>query len=155
MLTTQPRALEKPVRRPSAVLILLIACLPLLAAAGCAAPQLDLTALFPADVGGFTRTAGPGIDEEAGVDVAVYEAPEGVVTLRVRQVAEEQVERALAELPPNAADAGPDPALGERQGVFFTFAGQFHAAWANGDWVFVLSADTDLARRAFLASYSY
>jgi|GEM_PF-821147 len=143
-----------PVRRPLTVLVLLAACLPVLLT-GCAAPELDLNALFPAEVGNFTRTAGPGIDEETGVDVAVYEAAEGTVTLRVRQVATEQVERALATLPPSATDVGPDPGLGQRDGVFFTFASQFHAAWANGDWVFVLSADTDLARRAFLASYSY
>ncbi|HQA66847.1 MAG TPA: hypothetical protein PK801_00875 [Aggregatilineales bacterium] len=141
-------------RRSPILLILLAACLPVLVT-GCAVPELDLNVLFPAEVGSFTRTAGPGIDEETGVDVAVYEAAEGTVTLRVRQVATEQVERALATLPPSATDVGPDPGLGQRDGVFFTFASQFHAAWANGDWVFVLSADTDLARRAFLASYSY
>lgn len=136
---------------PLAVSTLLLTLL----AAGCAPPALDTSALFPEQVGEFARTSGPGVEAETGVDVAVYEAPEGVVRLRVRQVAEEEIAPALAGLPPAATDVGPDEALGQRQGTFFSFGGEYHAAWANGDWVFVLSASSDYSRRAFLASYSY
>lgn len=136
---------------PLAVSTLLLICL----AAACAPPALDTSALFPEQVGPFARTSGPGVEAETGVDLAVYEAPEGAVRLRVRQVPQEQVGPALAGLPPGATEVGPDEALGQRQGTFFSFGGEYHVAWANGDWIFVLSAPTDYLRRAFLASYSY
>lgn len=142
-------------RQPHPLTLLILTALMLLAA-GCApAPELDSAALFPAQVGNFTRSSGPGIEAGTGVDVAIYEAAEGAVTLRIEQVPEGQAEVALSELPATATDIGPDAALGQRGGVFFTFGGESHAAWTNGDWVFVLSASTDLARRSFLASYSY
>lgn len=132
-----------------------IILLALTLAACTSTPQLDTSALFPAQVGGFTRVSGPGIDADTGVDVATYEAAEGSVVLHVKQMPEGQASAALGELPPSATDIAVDPALGQRQGVFFSFAGESHAAWSNGDWVFVISATTDLARRSFLASYSY
>lgn len=134
-------------------LLLLLA----IAAAGCAAapPELPADALFPATVGEFTRVTGPGVDPESGLDVAVYESPAATLTLYVKQMPEGQAEAALSGLPPDATEVGPDPALGQRQGVFFSFGGEYHAAWGNGDWVFVLSAETDYGRRAFLASYTY
>lgn len=140
--------------RKLAILIALV--LAALALAACSStPQLEASALFPPQVGGFTRMSGPGIDADTGVDVATYEAAEGTVVLHVKQVPEGQASAALGELPPAATDIVVDPALGQRQGMFFNFAGEFHAAWSNGDWVFVTSATTDLARRSFLASYSY
>lgn len=123
--------------------------------AGCAPDAFDTTQLLPAEVGGFVRTDGPTYDADGGVDLAAYDGEPGAVTLRIRQVDPEQVDAALSGLPPGATEVGTDPALGERQGVVFSFADEFHAAWANGDWVFILSATTDDARRAFLASYGF
>lgn len=122
---------------------------------GCAPPAFDTGQLLPAEVGDFARTEGPVYDAESGVDVAAYRGEPGAVTLRVRQLDPDEVETALSGLPTGATEVGSDPALGEREGVFFSFAEEYHAAWANGDWVFILSATTDDARRAFLASYGF
>lgn len=122
---------------------------------GCLSAGVDRETLLPPKVGSYMRTSGPVVEAETGVDVATYQGPEGAVTLRVKEVGAEQVATALTGLPPLATDVSPDPGLGQRQGVFFTFADEFHAAWGNGDWVFVLSASTDAARRAFLGVYGY
>jgi hypothetical protein len=136
--------------RPAGVLLALGLLL-----AGCAPPAFDTAQLLPAGVGDFARTEGPAYDAESGVDFASYSGAQGGVTLRVRQVDPDEVETALAGLPAGATEIGDDPALGERQGVFFAFSDEYHAAWANGDWVFILSATSDEARRAFLASYGF
>lgn len=122
---------------------------------GCIAADIDPGLLFPPEVGGFLRTSGPAREAETGVDVALYQGPEGAVTLRARRVGAENVEAALSGLPPLAAEVGPDPGLGQRSGVFFSLGEEAHAAWGNRDWVFVLSASTDAARRAFLGAYGY
>jgi hypothetical protein len=118
-------------------------------------PRFSIEDLFAGQVGSYLRMSGPAIEAETGVHVGVYAGPEGSVTLRVRQVGEDRVRDALAVLPPLAADVVSDPALGVREGTFFTYGGEYHAAWGNGDWVFVLSASTDAARRAFLAAYGF
>lgn len=134
--------------------IALIIALGLLAA--CGPPPVDLAEIMPPEVGDFERTSGPALEADTELTFATYEAPElGAVVLRASQVGEEQVDAALAELPPQAEEVGEDEALGEREGVFFTFGGEFHAAWGNRDWVFILSADSDAARRAFLAWYGF
>jgi len=124
--------------------------------AGCqverAAPLNDL---FPAQVGQYVRTQGPSPDPATAVDQAAYEGPDGVIMLRVKRVGKDQVPHALSQLPPAATDIRSDPTLGERQGKFFTFGGQYHAAWGNGDWVFILSAPTEAARVAFIAGYGF
>lgn len=131
-----------------------LAALALLAA--CGPPPIDLEEIMPPAVGDFERTGGPALEADTGLTFATYEAPElGSVILRARQVGEEQVAPALEELPPQAEEVGQDEALGEREGVFFTYGGEFHAAWGNRDWVFVLSADSDPARRAFMAWYGF
>ncbi len=139
-------------RLPRRGLFLLILALLLVS---CAPPAFDTAQLLPEAVGDFVRTDGPIYDAESGVDVAAYSGGQGGVTLRVRQVDPDEVQTALAGLPAGATEIGDDPALGEREGVFFAFSDEYHAAWANGDWVFVLSATTDDARRAFLASYGF
>nr|MBN1229614.1 hypothetical protein [Anaerolineae bacterium] len=111
--------------------------------------------MFPAEVGDYLRTTGPSVEAGSGVDLASYEGPHGVVTLRIRQVASEQVEAAVNTLPSGATGVGYDPGIGSRDGVFFSYGGEFHAAWANQDWVFVISASTDTARRAFIAAYGF
>jgi hypothetical protein len=116
------------------------------------APNEDL---FPPQVGEFLRTSGPGPDPVSGVDQSIYEGASGIVILRIKQVGEEKVQAALAELPPTATSIGYDPALGQRNGQFFLFNQEFHAAWGNGDWVFVLSSSTEAARLVFLSAYGY
>lgn len=134
------------------VILLLISA----AVSGCAVEDAEpLDELFPGQVGDFLRTSGPGLDPETGVDQAIYEGPAGSVLLRVRRVGAEQVPAALSELPPTAANVGYDSALGQRDGVFFTFANEYHAAWGNGDWVFVLSGSSEAARITFLSLYGY
>lgn len=126
-----------------------------LALVGCATAGVPLDDLFPPQVGEFLRTGGPSPDPATSVDWAIYQGPEGAVTLRIKRVGRSQIEHALSELPPMATGVGYDPALGQREGVFFTFASEYHAAWGNGDWVFILSASTEAARAAFLASYGF
>ncbi len=122
---------------------------------GCLSTEIPLDDLFPGQVGDFLRTSGPSLEVGADVNVATYIGSQGAVTLRIKQVGRDRVDEALSRLPPNSTEVGYDSALGLREGTFFTFANEYHAAWGNQDWVFVLSASTDLARRAFLASYGY
>jgi hypothetical protein len=137
--------------RFSGLLIVLIMAL----ASGCITEQAPADQLFPAQVSSFVRTTGPNHDPQTNVEQSTYESTDGRVTLRVRQVGKENVSTALATLPPGAENVGYDPMLGQRDGVLFTYAGEYHAAWGNGDWVFILSASTDLARVNFLASFGY
>ncbi len=124
--------------------------------AGCVQSELPLSDLFPPAVGDYLRTDGPSPDTaNPDVQVAVYQGPAGSILLRLKQVGRDQIEHALSELPPLATDVGYDTALGQRDGVFFTFGNEYHAAWGNGDWVFVLSASSAEARAGFLASYGY
>lgn len=140
-------------RRIWVVILLLISAATLSA---CAVEDAEpLTELLPGQVGDFLRTSGPGVDPDTGVDQAVYDGPAGSVLLRVRRVGADQIPAALGELPPTAANVGYDAALGQREGVFFTFADEYHAAWGNGDWVFVLSANSEVARITFLSVYGY
>lgn len=123
--------------------------------AGCEADEAPMDELFPGQVADYLRTSGPAYDPETGVDQAVYTGPQGTALLRIRRVGADQIDAALSELPPTATAIGYDPALGERDGVFFTFADEYHAAWGNGDWVFVLSAPTEASRLAFLSGYGF
>lgn len=134
---------------------LLLAVLAALLLAGCEVADIPSSELFPGSVGDFLRVSGPTPDTTAGVEQAVYQGPAGSATLKVRWVGEENVSHALSELPPTATDIGYDAALGPREGVFFTFADEYHAAWGNGDWVFVLSAESTDGRTSFLAFYGF
>ncbi len=138
-------------RSVSACLVLTVALL-----IGCVVDESTPADLFPGQVGEFLRTGGPSprVDVQ-DVDQATYQGPSGAVTLNVRRVGAENVSPALEGLPLTATAVGYDEALGQRQGVFFTFGDEYHAAWGNGDWVFVLSASTPAARAAFLGSYGY
>ena len=130
--------------------------LSLLLLAGCVSDDsAPLNDLFPPQVGDFLRTSGPAPDPVTGVDQATYQGGAGSATLRIRRVGAAQIDHALSELPPTATDVGYDAALGQREGVFFTFGEEFHAAWGNGDWVFILSAGSPSSRVAFLNTYGY
>lgn len=123
---------------------------------GCAETELPSNDLFPPSVGDYLRTDGPSPDTaNPDIQVAVYQGPAGSVLLRIKQVGRDQVEHALSVLPPLATEVGYDPALGQRDGVFFSFGNEYHAAWGNGDWVFVLSASSAEARASFLVFYGY
>jgi hypothetical protein len=111
--------------------------------------------LFPPQVGAFLRTSGPGPDPETGVDKATYGGTGGEIRLSIKRVGADQIQHALGELPSTATSVGYDPALGQRSGVFFTFGDEYHAAWGNGDWVFVLSAPSEADRLTFLNAYGY
>jgi hypothetical protein len=137
-----------------ATLLALLAAI-LLTACDNKEPTIPMDDLFPAQAGEFLRTSGPGPDPVTGVDQAVYEGASGIVILRIKQVGADNVDHALSELPPTATDIGYDAALGQRSGVFFLFNEEYHAAWGNGDWVFVLSASTETARISFLSTYGY
>ncbi len=121
----------------------------------CGTPQADPDQLFPAIVGGFSRASEPIADPNTDVQMATYTGPSGSVLLRARWVGEENTAAALAGLPAGAIDPGYDEALGVRDGVFFALGNEVHAAWANGDWVFILSTTEPAARREFLAAYSF
>lgn len=126
------------------------------AVSGCASGNVPLNAIFPGQVGDYLRTSGPSPHAEIeGVTTATYEGPAGEVRLNVKDVGQDKVGLALSEVPLAATDVGYNEALGQRDGVFFTFASQYHAAWGNGDWVLVLSATSEAARIAFLASYGF
>lgn len=134
--------------------LMLIALVTLLAA--CAeTTDIPVEQVFPGTVGTFLRTAGPFTDAETGTEVATYAGPQGEVTLNVRYVGAENVAYALSELPVGAANVAASPELGPRDGLTFTYAEAYHAAWGNGDWVFVLNAPTPEARQAFLAGYGF
>lgn len=123
---------------------------------GCVTTEVPLDELFPPNVGSYLRVYGPAPDQETGVDMATYQGTDGeMITLRIKWVGVQQVPYALGELPSTATEVGYDLALGQREGTFFTFASEYHAAWGNGDWVFVLSATSQAARVDFLASYGY
>jgi len=129
--------------------------LALLLATACQGAEPDLEALFPAQVGGYLRISGPATDPETGVDEATYQGPQGVMTLRVTRIGRDAIADALAELPPGASEIGHDPALGVRSGVTFTYAGGAHAAWGNGDWLFVVDAPDRGTLATFLAAYGF
>lgn len=123
--------------------------------AGCVVADIPPGDLFPPEVGDYLRTSGPAPDPATGVDQAIYQGPGGIVRLSVNRVGADQVDYALSELPPMAINVGYDEALGPRDGVFFTFAQEYHAAWGNGDWVFIISATSEGARGTFLAFYGF
>lgn len=135
----------------SLVLVVLTA----LSLSACGTPQADPDQLFPAIVGGFTRASEPITDPTTDVQMVTYTGPSGSVLLRARWVGEGNTAAALAGLPAGAIDPGYDEALGVRDGVFFALGSEIHAAWANGDWVFILSTAEPAARREFLAAYSF
>jgi hypothetical protein len=123
---------------------------------GCVVEEdVPTDSLFPPQVGAFLRTSGPGSDAETGVDKATYGGTNGALRLSIKRVGADQIQHALGELPPNATSVGYDPALGQRSGVFFSFGDEYHAAWGNGDWVFVLSAPSEIDRLTFLNAYGY
>lgn len=122
---------------------------------GCVQEDVPLEQLFPPNVTDFLRTSGPILDPDTSVQIATYQTSDSYILLRVRQVGRENVEHALSVLPPNAAIIGPDPALGQRDGTLFNFGNEYHAAWGNGDWVFILSASSEAARASFLAAYGF
>ncbi len=130
--------------------LILVAALP-----GCVQEDVPLEQLFPPNVGDFLRTSGPILDPNASVQMATYQTADNYILLRIRQVGRENVEHALSVLPPNATVIGPDPALGQRDGTLFNFSNEYHAAWGNGDWVFILSASSEAARMSFLAAYGF
>jgi hypothetical protein len=137
-------------------LIALVGVLAAYLLSGCMVEEeAPIDELFPADVGEFGRISGPTLDLDTSVDISIYQGPIGVITLSVKRVGAEQVDHALNELPPLATNVAYDPALGQRDGIFFTFGEEYHAAWGNGDWVFVLSAQTEAERAAFLSAYGY
>jgi hypothetical protein len=121
----------------------------------CITQAISSDDLYPPSVGTFLRTEGPNLDTTTGMDRATFGGNTGVVILQTKRIGEANMEQAIGKLPLGAIDAGPDPALGQRTGVFFSFDGKYHAAWGNGDWLFIISADTPEARNAFLAGYSY
>jgi hypothetical protein len=127
----------------------------MVALSACVVEEEPVDDLFPPQVGEFLRTSGPATDPATEVDQATYVATSGIVLLHIKRVGADNVEVALSELPPMATNIGYDAALGQRNGVFFTFAEEYHAAWGNGDWVFVLSAPSEVIRAAFLSSYGY
>ncbi len=122
---------------------------------GCASQQTPLDDMFPARVGDYLRVDGPTHDASQDLQRATYKGLDGAVELRAKFVGKDQVARALTGLPLAATNVTADPALGQRKGTFFDFEGQFHAAWGNGDWVFIISAPTSAARVAFLAGYGF
>jgi hypothetical protein len=122
---------------------------------GCVQEDVPLEQLFPPNVSDFLRTSGPMLEPNANVQMATYQTADSYVLLRVRQVGRENVEHALSVLPPNATILGPDPALGQRDGMLFNFGNEYHAAWGNGDWVFILSASSEVARMSFLVTYGF
>jgi len=119
------------------------------------APTFSPDQLFPPQVGDFLRVSGPAPDPESGVDAAIYQGPAGSVTLRAREVGAENIETALSQPPAGSQNVGPDPGLGVREGIFFDYGGEYHAAWGNRDWVFIMTADSDAARRNFLNGYGF
>jgi hypothetical protein len=123
--------------------------------AGCASQQIPLDDLFPARVGDYLRVDGPNHDSERELDQGTYEGPDGLVMLRVKYVGKDQIDRSLAGVPLAATNVGYDPALGQRKGTFFNYDNQYHAAWGNGEWVFIVSAPTETARVTFLAGYGF
>lgn len=133
---------------------LLIAALAAAWLAACQPAQIDTAELFPEAVRDYVRTSGPLLDGESGAEIGTYAGEDGEVTLRAKYVGAEYVSAAVSDLPPGAEPVQ-DPALGPRTGAFFVFADEYHAAWGNGDWVFVLTATSDAARRAFLAGYEF
>lgn len=123
--------------------------------AGCVQEDVPLEQLFPPNVNDFLRTSGPLLEPNANVQMATYQTADSYILLRIRQVGRENVEHALSVLPPNATVLGPDPSLGQRDGMLFNFGNEYHAAWGNGDWVFILSASSEAARAGFLVAYGF
>lgn len=137
------------------VFVMTISLLTLLSACAPSA-EVPLDDLYPAEIGLFLRTDGPYQDTQVeGMDVAIYQGPDGVVVLKAGKIGEPNVPSAVSVMPGTATNISDDPALGPRAGAFFEFAGEYHAAWGNGDWVFVLSATSAQARSAFLGGYGF
>ncbi|NDJ55110.1 MAG: hypothetical protein GYB68_18725 [Chloroflexi bacterium] len=128
------------------IVLLLLACGP---------ANVPVDEIFPPQTGEFSRTSGPFYDPETEVDLATYEGPSGSVILHSARVGPEEAAYAVTQLPQAALNEGYDPGLGQREGVFFSYAGEFHAAWHNGDWVFVIFASSPEARVNFLSGYGY
>lgn len=124
--------------------------------AGCAPQTIPLEQLFPPTVGSFLRVTGPFTDPTLpDVDIAIYQGPSGDIKLQIRQIGEENIDHALSELPSGSSETGYDPILGPRGGLFFTYNNEYHAAWGNGDWIFVVSGGSPEARSNFLAAYGF
>jgi hypothetical protein len=124
--------------------------------AACASGAVPLDTIFPGQVGDYLRTNGPYPHATIpDMTTAIYTGPAGEVRLNAKDVGQDQVAQALDEVPFAATHVGYDEALGLRDGVFFTYGSEYHAAWGNGDWVLVLSATSEAARIAFLASYGF
>jgi len=122
---------------------------------GCVEMDVPLEQLFPPNAGEFLRTSGPVFEPSNSLQVATYQTSEDYVLLRLRQVGRENVEHALSVLPQDATIIGQDPALGQRDGTLFNVGNEYHAAWGNGDWVFIMSASSEAARISFLAAYGF
>jgi hypothetical protein len=129
----------------------------LLLVAACQEIEPDMEALFPAQVGDYLRISGPTPDPDTGVDVATYQGPQGMVMLRVSRIGRDAIAPALENLPPGAAEIGQGSELGGRSGITFAFAGDynFHAAWGNRDWLFVVDAPDRETLAVFLAAYGF
>ncbi|MBN1311051.1 MAG: hypothetical protein JXB30_06490 [Anaerolineae bacterium] len=123
--------------------------------ASCVEMDVPLEQLFPPNTGEFLRTSGPVFEPGNSLQVATYQTADDYVLLRLRQVGRENIEHALSVLPQNATIIGQDPALGQRDGTLFNYGSEYHAAWGNGDWVFILSASSETARVSFLAAYGF
>lgn len=129
--------------------------LALIVLAGCA-PRFDPGPLFPERAGDYVRVDGPNADRSGRLFGGAYRAPDGgSVTLLARHVGVDAVAQAVLTLPEGAENQGYDPSMGARKGLTFAYNGEQHAAWANGDWVFVLSAPDVDQRAAFLAGYGF
>jgi hypothetical protein len=126
-----------------------------MALSGCVQEDVPLEQLFPPNVSDYLRTSGPVLEPDSSVQTAIYQTADSYILLRVRQVGRENIEHALSVLPSNATIIGTDPALGQRDGTLFNFGSEYHAAWGNGDWVFILSASSEAARSSFLAAYGF
>lgn len=122
---------------------------------GCVEMDVPLEQLFPPNVGEFLRTSGPVFEPGNNLQVATYQTASDYIVLRLRQVGRENVEYALSVLPQDATIIGYDPSLGQREGTLFNCGSEYHAAWGNGDWVFILSASSEAARVSFLAAYGF
>lgn len=124
--------------------------------AACGGGTITATDLFVPNVGDFLRVSGPGTEPDTGANVSVYQGAAGQVVLKIVDAGSQPgAQYAVETLPTSATDVGYDAALGQREGVFFTFNNEYHAAWSNGNWVFVITADSPNARSAFLASYGF
>ena len=122
---------------------------------GCVEMDVPLEQLFPPNAGEYLRTSGPMFEPTNSLQIATYQTADDYVLLRLRQVGRENIEHSLSVLPQSAVIIGYDPSLGQRDGTLFNFGNEYHAAWGNGDWLFILSASSEQARISFLAAYGF